>query len=155
MRALVQRVSRASVRVEGAETGAIERGYLVLVGATHDDRPADADWLARKVAGLRLFADDAGHMNQDLAAVGGRVLAVPQFTLYGDARRGRRPDFVRAARPEPALALFERFCQSLAAAGVAVERGVFQAQMEVSLVNDGPVTLMLESPAADAPEETS
>jgi len=155
MRALVQRVSRASVRVDGVATGAIERGYLVMVGATHDDRPADADWLARKVAGLRLFADDAGHMNRDLAAVGGRVLAVPQFTLYGDARRGRRPDFVRAARPEPAHALFEHFCRSLAAKGVAVERGVFQAHMEVSLVNDGPVTLMLESPAADAPEETA
>jgi D-tyrosyl-tRNA(Tyr) deacylase len=145
MRALVQRVTSASVRVDGRVTGAIERGYLVLVGATHDDTDADADWLARRIAGLRLFSDDAGHMNRDLAEVG--VLAVPQFTLYGDARRGRRPDFVQAARPEPARERFERFCATLAAAGVGVERGVFQAHMEVTLVNDGPVTLMIESPA--------
>jgi len=147
MRALVQRVRSASVQVDGQITGAIATGYLVLVGATHDDTDADADWLARKIAGLRLFSDDAGHMNRDLAAVGGRVLAVPQFTLYGDARKGRRPDFVQAARPEPARERFERFCATLAAAGVGVERGVFQAHMEVSLVNDGPVTLMIESPA--------
>lgn len=146
MRALVQRVSAASVTVDGRVTGAIGIGYLVLVGATHDDRAADAGWLARKIAGLRLFSDDAGHLNRDLAEVGGKVLAVPQFTLYGDARRGRRPDFVQAARPEPARALFESFCEVLASSGVAVERGVFQAHMEVSLVNDGPVTLLLESP---------
>lgn len=145
MRALVQRVSTASVTVDGRVTGAIGIGYLVLVGATHDDRPADAEWLARKVAGLRLFSDDAGHMNRDLAEVGGKVLAVPQFTLYGDARRGRRPDFVQAARPEPARALFEKFCETLTSCGVTVERGVFQAHMEVSLVNDGPVTLLIES----------
>lgn len=154
MRALIQRVTSASVRVDGRVTGEITTGYLVLVGATHDDQPADADWLANKIAGLRLFSDDAGHMNRDLSEVGGRVLAVPQFTLYGEARRGRRPDFVRAARPEPARALYERFCETLAAAGVAVERGVFQAHMEVSLVNDGPVTLMLESPAAGAGESS-
>jgi D-tyrosyl-tRNA(Tyr) deacylase len=148
MRALVQRVTSASVRVEGRITGAIECGYLVLVGATHEDQHADADWLANKIAGLRLFPDEAGHMNRDLAEVGGKVLAVPQFTLYGDARRGRRPDFVRAARPEPARALYERFCETLAAAGIPVERGVFQAHMEVSLVNDGPVTMLIESPAA-------
>ena len=147
MRALVQRVTSASVQVDGRVTGAIALGYLVLVGATHDDTDADADWLARKIAGLRLFADDAGHMNRDLAEVGGRVLAVPQFTLYGEARKGRRPDFVQAARPEPARARFERFCATLLAAGVGVERGVFQAHMEVSLVNDGPVTVMIESPA--------
>ena len=147
MRALIQRVCRASVTVDGRVTGAIDRGYLVLIGATHDDRAEDADWLAHKIAGLRLFSDDAGHMNRDLSEVGGKVLAVPQFTLYGDARRGRRPDFVRAARPEPARELYERFCATLAAAGVAVERGVFQAHMEVSLVNDGPVTLLIESPA--------
>src|SRR5512147_2878524 len=106
MRALVQRVTRASVRVEGAVTGEIASGFLVLVGATHDDREADAVWLAHKVAGLRLFADAEGHMNRDLAESGGGVLAVPQFTLYGDARRGRRPDFVQAARPEHARPLF-------------------------------------------------
>jgi D-tyrosyl-tRNA(Tyr) deacylase len=146
MRALVQRVSRAEVRVAGAVTGAIAAGYLVLVGATHADTENDADWLAHKVAGLRLFADEAGHMNRDLAAAHGGVLAVPQFTLYGDARHGRRPDFLQAARPEQARPLFERFCTTLAGAGVPVARGVFQAHMEVALVNDGPVTLWLESP---------
>lgn len=147
MRALIQRVSRAAVRVDGRVTGAIEHGLLVLVGATHDDGPEQVDGLARKVASLRVFADPAGHMNLDLHEVAGAVLVVPQFTLYGDARRGRRPDFVQAARPEHAEPLFERFCETLAAAGVTVRRGVFRAHMEVELVNDGPVTLMLESPA--------
>jgi len=147
VRALVQRVTRAQVRVEGRITGAIEGGLLVLLGATHTDRPADADWLARKVAGLRVFADEAGQMNRDLAAAGGRVLVVPQFTLYGEARRGRRPDFLAAARPEDAEPLFERFCAALAAEGVGVERGVFRAHMAVESVNDGPVTLMIETPA--------
>jgi D-tyrosyl-tRNA(Tyr) deacylase len=146
VRALVQRVTRARVSVEGREAGAIGRGLLVLIGATHADRPGDADWLAHKVAGLRVFADEAGHMNLDLAAAGGRALVVPQFTLYGDARRGRRPDFVDAARPEQAEPLIERFCATLAGAGVGVERGVFRAHMEVELVNDGPVTLLIESP---------
>lgn len=146
MRALIQRVTRARVTVEGRVTGAIERGLLVLLGATQADRDADADWLARKVAGLRVFADAGGHMNLDLAAVAGRALVVPQFTLYGDARRGRRPDFVAAAPPEQAEPLFERFCAALAGAGVVVERGVFRAHMSVELVNDGPVSLMIESP---------
>lgn len=146
MRALVQRVSSARVSAEGRVRGAIDRGLLGLLGATHADREADADWLARKVAGLRVFADEAGQMNLDLAAAGGRALVVPQFTLYGDARRGRRPDFVAAARPEQAEPLFERFCAALAAAGVGVERGVFRAHMAVELVNDGPVSLMIESP---------
>jgi D-tyrosyl-tRNA(Tyr) deacylase len=150
MRALVQRVTRARVTVDGATRGAIERGLLVLLGATHADDDAAAAWLAQKVAGLRVFADGAGQMNLDLAAAGGRALVVPQFTLYGDARRGRRPDFIAAARPEQAEPLFERFCEALAACGVAVERGVFRAHMEVELVNDGPVTLMIESPAGPA-----
>jgi D-tyrosyl-tRNA(Tyr) deacylase len=148
MRALVQRVTRARVTVAGRVTGSIERGFLALLGATHADGPAEAEWLARKVAGLRVFTDAQGQMNLDLAAVSGRVLAVPQFTLYGDARRGRRPEFTAAARPERAEPLFVRFCEALAAAGVPVERGVFGAHMEVELVNDGPVTLMIESPAA-------
>ena len=147
MRALVQRVERASVRVEGRVTGAIERGLLILLGATHTDRPADAEWLARKVAGLRVFADDRGLMNRDLSEAGGAALVVPQVTLYGDARRGRRRDFLAAARPEQAEPLFQRFCEALTAENVRVERGVFQATMAVELVNDGPVTLMLESPA--------
>ena len=150
MRALVQRVDGARVTVAGRVTGAIGAGLLVLLGATHGDADADADWLARKVAGLRVFADDAGQMNRDVREAGGAVLVVPQFTLYGDARRGRRPDFVAAARPEHAEPLFERFCASLAAAGPRVERGVFRAHMRVELLNDGPVTLMIETPAPGA-----
>ena len=147
MRAVVQRVRRARVTVDGRVTGAIGDGLVVLVGATHGDGTAEAEWLARKIAGLRVFADDAGHMNRGLEDfAGGGVLAIPQFTLYGDARRGRRPDFVAAARPEHAEPLFERFCTALADAGVRVERGVFRAHMEVELVNDGPVTLVLDSP---------
>ncbi len=146
MRALVQRVSRASVTVDGRVTGAIARGLLVLLGATHDDGEADARWLAAKLASLRIFADDAGKMNRDVREAGGGALVVPQFTLYGDARRGRRPEFTAAARPELAEPLYERFCALLAAEGVTVERGVFRAHMDVELVNDGPVTLALESP---------
>jgi len=146
MRALVQRVARACVRVEGRLSGEIGRGMLVLVGATHGDTGDDADWLAGKVAGLRIFEDGAGLMNLDVQQAGGGLLVVPQFTLYGDARHGRRPDFTRAARPEHAEPLIERFCAALARAGVKVERGVFRARMEVELVNDGPVTLCVESP---------
>jgi D-tyrosyl-tRNA(Tyr) deacylase len=146
MRALVQRVTRAAVRVEGRTTGAIEGGLLVLVGATHDDDPESCDWVARRVAGLRIFADERGLMNRDVRESGGAALVVPQFTLYGGTRHGRRPDFVQAAKPEHAEPLFERFCATLGAEGVRVERGVFRAHMEVELVNDGPVTLMVESP---------
>ncbi len=153
MRALVQRVSRARCTVAGETTGEIGAGLVALVGATHADDDAAARWLARKVAGLRVFADPEGRMNRDVREAGGAVLAVPQFTLYGDARRGRRPDFVRAAPPEQAEPLYERFCATLESEGVRVERGRFRAHMSVELVNDGPVTLMLESspePAADA-----
>ncbi|MEO5988453.1 MAG: D-aminoacyl-tRNA deacylase [Candidatus Eisenbacteria bacterium] len=146
MRVLVQRVLRADVMVEGRVTGEIQGGLLVLIGATHADTDADAVWLAAKVAGLRVFADDAGKMNCDVREAGGRVLVVPQFTLYGDTRRGRRPAFTQAARPEQAEPLYERFCGALAAEGVRLERGVFRAHMRVGLVNDGPVTLMIESP---------
>ena len=142
----MQRVSRASVTVEGRVTGAIARGLLVLLGATHEDVDADAKWLAAKLANLRIFADDAGKMNRDVREAGGGVLVVPQFTLYGDARRGRRPEFTAAARPEIAEPLYERFCVLLAAEGVPVERGLFRAHMDVELVNDGPVTLWIESP---------
>ena len=148
MRALVQRVARAQVRVEGTVRGAIGPGLLVLLGITHADDAAGARQLAAKVAGLRVFADDAGRMNRDVRAAGGAVLVVPQFTLYGDARRGRRPEFTAAARPEHAEPLVERFCDELAALAVPVERGVFRAHMQVELVNDGPVTLMLEAPHA-------
>ncbi|MEA2270975.1 MAG: D-aminoacyl-tRNA deacylase [Solirubrobacteraceae bacterium] len=139
MRALVQRVSRAAVRVDGAPVSAIGAGLLVLLGVTHDDTDAIADRLADKVRALRVFEDAEGRMNE---ALGEReVLCVSQFTLYGDARKGNRPSFVAAARPERAEPLYERFCARLGAS-----RGVFGAQMEVELVNDGPVTLLLELP---------
>jgi len=147
VRALVQRVSRARVTVAGRVTGEITGGLLVLLGATHADGEPEADWLAEKVAGLRVFGDEAGKMNHDVRESSGACLVVPQFTLYGDARRGKRPDFIAAARPEHAEPLFERFCAALAAGGVRVERGEFRAHMQVELVNDGPVTLLLESPS--------
>jgi D-tyrosyl-tRNA(Tyr) deacylase len=146
MRALVQRVTRARCTVGERETGAIAAGLVALVGVAAADGPGDADWLARKVVGLRIFADDAGLMNRDVREVGGGVLAVSQFTLYGDARRGRRPEFSAAARPEAALPLFERFCARVAEAGVPLATGAFREMMAIELVNDGPVTLMIESP---------
>lgn len=152
MRALVQRVTRARCSVAGEITGEIGAGLLVLVGATHLDGETQVAWLARKVAGLRIFADSEGRMNRDVREAGGAVLAVPQFTLYGEARHGRRPDFLQAAPPEQAEPLYERFCSSLLDQGVAVERGRFRAHMSVELVNDGPVTLWLETPPAGAPE---
>jgi D-tyrosyl-tRNA(Tyr) deacylase len=154
VRALVQRVTRAEVTVEGRARGAIEGGLLVLLGVTHGDGAADAAWLARKVGKLRVFADEAGKMNRDVLQAGGRVLVVPQFTLYGDVRRGQRPDFIAAAAPHHAEPLFEDFCARLAAQGIGVERGVFRAHMSVSLVNDGPVTLWIETPAGAVPAAT-
>ncbi len=127
-------------------TGAIGPGLLVFVGAAIGDSDADADWLARKIAGLRVFADGDRLMNRDVRETGGAVLAIPQFTLYGDARRGRRPDFTAAERPERAEPLFERFCSALAAAGVPVERGRFRAHMVIECVNDGPVSLVVDGP---------
>jgi D-tyrosyl-tRNA(Tyr) deacylase len=148
MRALIQRVGHARVLVEDRVTGAIGRGLLVLLGAGEADGEAQADWTARKVAELRIFPDEAGKMSRDVREVGGAVLVVPQFTLYGDVRRGRRPDFTAAARPEQAVPLIARFCTKLAAQGPRVEQGVFGAHMHVELENDGPVTLMIESPGA-------
>lgn len=147
MRALVQRVAHARCTVEGRVTGAIGRGLLVLLGATHADGDEQALWLAAKLAGLRVFPDDDGRMNRDVRECGGAALVVPQFTLYGEARHGRRPDFLAAARPEVAEPLYEKFCAALAAEQVRVERGVFRAHMQVELLNDGPVTLMIETPA--------
>jgi D-tyrosyl-tRNA(Tyr) deacylase len=151
MRALVQRVRHAAVRVEGRVTGEIGLGLLVLLGVTHADGPPEAEWLARKVGALRLFQDDQGRMSRDVLEAGGGVLLVPQFTLYGDARHGRRPDFVAAARPEHAAPLVDRFASALAELGVPVSRGLFGAHMEVELLNDGPVTLMVESPPPELP----
>ena len=145
MRAIVQRVQQASVSVDGDMVSAIGPGFLILLGVTHHDSHDEAAYLARKIAGLRLFEDAAGKMNLAIADVAGSALVVSQFTLYGDVRKGRRPSFVGAARPEAAVALYQEFCRRLAAEGVPVEQGVFQAHMAVSLVNDGPVTLWLDT----------
>jgi D-tyrosyl-tRNA(Tyr) deacylase len=147
MRVVLQRVSRASVAIAGRVAGAIERGFCLLVGFTHADTGAEVDWMAEKVAGLRLFADPEGKMNLGLADVGGAVLVVSQFTLYGDAHKGRRPSFIDAARPEAAIPLYERFMAQLRARGLRVESGEFGAMMEVEIHNDGPVTLVLEKEA--------
>ena len=149
MRVLLQRVSRGEVRTRtaGAEsrlTGRIGRGYVLLVGFTATDTDEHVAWMAEKVAGLRLFADAEDKMNLALSDVGGALLVVSQFTLYGDARKGRRPSFIDAARPEVAIPLYDRFIQNLRGAGFHVETGEFGAMMDVELVNDGPVTLWLE-----------
>jgi D-tyrosyl-tRNA(Tyr) deacylase len=144
VRVLVQRVARAEVRVAGRVTGRVGRGLLLLVGVTHADGEAELAWMADKVLGLRVFGDADGKMNLDVAEAGGAVLAVSQFTLYGDARKGKRPSFVDAARPEVAEPLYDRFVALLRARGAHVETGEFGAMMEVELVNDGPVTLWLE-----------
>ena len=145
MRAVVQRVSRASVKVDGELTGEIAKGLLVLLGVAHDDSAADADYLAEKVAGLRIFEDAAGKMNLSVAEVGGAALAVSQFTLFGDVRRGKRPSFDAAARPERAEALYEHFVERIRASGLRCETGRFQEMMDVELVNSGPVTILLDS----------
>ena len=144
MRVLLQRVSRAEVRVGGRVTGRIDQGYLLLVGVTHSDTASQLEWMAEKVAGLRLFADADGKMNLGLADVGGAVLVVSQFTLYGDSSKGRRPSFVDAARPEIAEPLYDRFVALLRERALPVETGEFGAMMDVELINDGPVTLWLE-----------
>ena len=148
MRALLQRVAEASVAVDGQVVGTIDSGLLVLLGVTHEDEDEDAAWLARKIAGLRIFEDAEGKMNLGLVEVGGSVLAISQFTLYADSRKGRRPSFVNAARPDHAEPLYESFCQYLAAEGIPVSKGVFGAEMQVALVNDGPVTIWLDTTEA-------
>lgn len=148
MRIVLQRVSQASVSIAGRTVGRIDRGFCLLLGITHGDTAAEADWLADKVAGLRLFNDAEGRMNLGLADVGGSVLAVSQFTLYGDASKGRRPSFIAAARPEEAAPLYEAFIAALRARGLAVETGEFGAAMLVDIQNDGPVTLILERDAS-------
>jgi len=145
MRAVVQRVSRAEVRVESRVVGAIGRGLLVLVGIAREDTPETGKVLAEKIANLRIFDDEQGRMNRSLLEAGGGVLCVSQFTLYGDCRKGRRPSYDRAAPPEAARSLYESFVESLGALGVKVETGEFRAMMDVELVNDGPVTLLLDS----------
>jgi D-tyrosyl-tRNA(Tyr) deacylase len=137
-------VSRAEVRIGQRTTGSIGRGFLLLVGFTHGDTPEKVEWMAEKASGLRLFGDAEGKMNLGLADVGGALLVVSQFTLYGNAEKGKRPSFIDAARPDEAIPLYERFVSSLRARGLQVDTGEFGAMMDVELVNDGPVTLWLE-----------
>jgi D-tyrosyl-tRNA(Tyr) deacylase len=146
MRAVLQRVSRAQVAVAGVVIGAVKRGLLVLLGVAPGDTLAQAEWLADKVVTLRLFADDAGKMNRSIAEVGGGVLVVSQFTLFADSRKGRRPSFLDAAAPEIAKPLYEAFVLAVRALGVPAQTGYFGADMQVELVNDGPVTLIVDTP---------
>jgi len=145
VRAVVQRVQRARVTVSGETTGEIAQGLLVLVGVGQEDTEAAADYLAGKIAGLRIFEDESGHMNRAVGEIGGAVLVVSQFTLFGDVRRGKRPSFDAAARPELARRLYEYFVDKLRASGLRCETGRFQEMMQVELVNDGPVTILLDS----------
>lgn len=145
MRVVVQRVKRADVTVDGKTVGEIGEGLLLLVGFTHRDGEEEIRWMADKVVGLRIFPDEEGKMNRSLFDVGGSILSVSQFTLYGDARRGKRPSFTEAARPEEAVILYDRFNEALRKFGVRVETGIFGADMEVRLINDGPVTILLDT----------
>jgi D-tyrosyl-tRNA(Tyr) deacylase len=145
MRVVLQRVSKARVVVDGQVIGAVERGLLVLLGVAADDTEAAAEWLADKVVGLRIFADAEGRMNLDVTQVGGSVLVVSQFTLYGDCQKGRRPSFIEAAGPERAVPLYEAFVAAVRAHGVPTATGRFGAMMQVELVNDGPVTILIDS----------
>jgi D-aminoacyl-tRNA deacylase len=148
MKVILQRVTGASVTVAGKVVGRIEQGALLLVGVTHTDAFAQAEWMARKIASLRVFraAEGPSHFDRSLLDVGGAVLVVSQFTLYGDARKGRRPDFSRAAKPTLAAPLIDYFCNKLRAEGLRVETGIFGADMRVELANDGPVTIIMETP---------
>jgi D-aminoacyl-tRNA deacylase len=145
MRAVVQRVTRASVKVNGEFSGKITEGLLVLVGVAQEDAESDANYLAAKIAGLRIFEDEEGKMNRSVLDIGGAVLAVSQFTLFGDVRKGKRPSFDAAARPERARELYEHFVAQIRTLGLRCETGRFQEMMEVELVNQGPVTILLDS----------
>lgn len=145
MRAVVQRVRSASVTVDAEPISEIRRGVLIFLGVAQEDTTADVNYLANKIANLRIFEDDEGRMNRSLLDIGGEALVVSQFTLYGDCRKGRRPSFVAAARPEKADALYQAFMDAIAQIGVPVQAGVFQAMMDVELINDGPVTILLDS----------
>ena len=145
MRAVVQRVSRASVKVEGQVTGAIERGLAILLGVGVRDAAEDAQYLADKITGLRIFNDDTGKMNLSLSDVGGEILSVSQFTLYGDCRKGRRPSYMEAAQPAVAQSLYEAFNSALRSKGITVATGIFGEHMMLEITNDGPVTILLDS----------
>jgi len=144
MRVVLQRVARATVRIGGSAVGSIDQGFCLLVAFTHGDTTAQVDWMAEKVSGLRLFSDSEGKMNLSLADVGGSLLVISQFTLYGDAARGRRPSFIQASPPEIAVPLYQRFVECLRAEGLTVATGEFGADMLVEIHNDGPVTLILD-----------
>ncbi len=154
MRIVLQRVTQASVSVEGKVVGAIDRGLLILVGVAGGDEEAQADALARKVAGLRIFADAEGRFNESLLDIGGSALVVSQFTLHADVRKGRRPSFTSAARPDVAEPLVDYFAESLRGQGVPVETGIFGAMMSVALVNDGPFTVVIDSADLDRPRRS-
>ena len=145
MRAVIQRVKSASVTVEGKVVSEIRKGLLVFLGVAQEDTPADVEYMASKIANLRIFEDDEGRMNLSILEVGGEALVVSQFTLYGDCRKGRRPSFIHAARPEKADPLYQAFMDEILRMGVPVKAGIFQAMMDVELINDGPVTMMLDS----------
>lgn len=151
MRLVIQRVKEASVSIDQQCVGRIDQGYMILVGITDTDIEKDIDYLVRKIKTLRLFEDESGKMNQNIEEVGGSILSISQFTLYGDAKKGTRPNFSKAAKADIALPLYDQFNEALHAAGLKVVTGVFGADMQVSLVNDGPVTLILESAAAVHP----
>lgn len=145
MRLVVQRVLESSVRVDGKLVGQIGQGFMVLCGVEDGDTVDDVKYCVDKTVNLRVFEDDAGKMNRSILDAGGEILAISQFTLHGDVRHGRRPSFIRAARPETAVPLYEAYCEGLRGAGIHVETGIFQADMKVSLINDGPVTLLIDS----------
>ncbi|MER1989771.1 MAG: D-aminoacyl-tRNA deacylase [Solibacillus isronensis] len=145
MRVILQRSKQASVTVDGQVTGAIQKGYVLLVGITHSDTEEDIAYVAKKITDLRIWEDEDGKMNRSIAEAGGDILSISQFTLYADTRKGKRPSFVEAARPEQAKPLWEAFNEQLKANGLHVETGVFGAMMDVALINDGPVTITIES----------
>ena len=145
MRAVIQRVKSASVTVEGEAVSEIRVGLLVFLGVAQEDTAADVEYMASKIANLRIFEDDEGRMNLSILDIGGEALVVSQFTLYGDCRKGRRPSFIHAARPEKADPLYQAFMDEISRLGVPVKAGIFQAMMDVELINDGPVTMMLDS----------
>lgn len=145
MKVVLQRSKQASVTVDGQVTGSIDHGYVLLVGLTHSDTEEEAAYIAKKISGLRLFEDEEGKMNRSIDETGGAILSISQFTLYGDTRKGRRPSFIDAARPEQAEPLYDYFNEQLRSYGLTVETGVFGAMMDVSLTNDGPVTIIVES----------
>ncbi|MFD1887587.1 D-aminoacyl-tRNA deacylase [Paenibacillus wenxiniae] len=150
MRVVIQRCKQAAVTVNGETVGQIGKGLMVLVGVTHGDTIEDAQYLAGKVAGIRIFEDEAGKMNLGISDIGGEVLSVSQFTLYGDTRKGKRPSFIEAARPEEAIPVYEAFNRALEQHGLTVATGIFGADMDVSLTNWGPVTLIIDSPTKNA-----